>query len=120
MQKTGIKTIILLHLLMTVYSANGIVSKMAAANEVLSFKWCLFYGIELVILAIYALGWQQIIKRMDLTTAYANKAVTVIWGLVWGLIFFGEKVTAGKLIGAALVVAGVVLFSISDDGEAKS
>ena len=43
------------------------------------------------ILGIYAIGWQQVIKRMPLTTAYANKAVTLVWGLVWGLLLFHEQ-----------------------------
>ena len=51
-----------------------------------------------------AIGWQQVIKRIPLTTAFANKAVTVVWGLVWGALFFREAVTPGKLLGAALDV----------------
>ena len=69
-----------------------------------------------MILAVYALGWQQIIKRLPLTTAFANKAVTVVWGIVCGALFFGEAITPGKLAGAALIIGGVVLF-VKADGE---
>ena len=51
---------------------------------------------------------------MPLTLAFANKAVTTVWGLVWGLLFFQERVTVGKLAGIALIVAGVVVFSTAD------
>ena len=65
-------------------------------------------------LAFYAVGWQQIIKRLPLTTAFANKAVTVVWGMVWGLLFFHESITIGKVIGAVLVIIGVVVYSYAD------
>jgi len=52
------------------------------------------------------------------TAIYANKAVTVVWGLVAGLLFFQEPLTPGKICGAILVIAGVILFAFAD-GEAE-
>ena len=72
----------------------------------------------MAIMVIYAVGWQQVIKRLPLTLAFANKAVTVVWGILWGAVFFRESITPGKLIGAAVIVAGVVLF-VKADGEEK-
>lgn len=69
-------------------------------------------------LGFYAIGWQQIIKRLPLTTAFANKAVTVVWGIIWGAVFFQEKVTIGKVIGAILVILGVVVYA-NADGKVK-
>ena len=103
--------------MLMIYSASGICSKMAAGESFLSFKFCLFYGAIIALLGFYAIGWQQIIKRIPLTTAFANKAVTVVWGIVWGLVFFHESISVGKIIGALLVVGGVVLYSYSDGGQ---
>ena len=114
MSKGKLKTIFLLHLMLMVYSVSGICSKLAAGTEFLSFEFCLYYGVILFLLLFYAIGWQQIIKRIPLTTAFANKAVTVVWGLIWGAIFFGESITIGKVIGALLVIAGVVLYAYAD------
>ncbi len=114
MSKTKWKSIILLNILLMVYSMSGICSKKAADARFLSIEFCIYYGIIIALLGVYAIGWQQIIKRLPLTLAFANKAVTVIWGLVWGLIFFRESITVGKTIGAILVVAGVVLFAGAD------
>lgn len=110
-----IKTMFLLHLMLMIYSMSGICSKLAAGEPFLSLKFCLYYGIIIALLGFYAIGWQQIIKRMPLTTAFANKAVTVVWGLVWGVAFFHEEITVGKVIGAVLVVLGVVIFAKSDE-----
>lgn len=110
----NIKTILALHILLMIYSLNSIFSKYASFEEFLSFKWCLYYGSVIFLLGIYAIGWQQIIKKMPLTSAYANKAVTVIWGIIWGLVFFHEKITPNKIIGAILITIGVVIFALSD------
>ena len=60
-------------------------------------------------------GWQQVIKHLPLTTAYANKAVTVVWGILLGLAVFGEAVTLRQVIGAAIIICGIVLFVRADN-----
>jgi len=110
----NIKTVFALHLLLMVYSMSGICSKKAAGEAFLSLPFCLYYGGVILLLVVYAIGWQQIIKRLPLTTAFANKAVTVIWGIIWGAVFFQEPVTIGKVIGALMIIAGVVLFAYAD------
>ena len=104
-----IKVLLLLQILLMVYSLFGICSKLAAQQPFLSFKFIMYYGIVILNLAMYAVCWQQIIKRLPLVTAFANKAVTVIWGLVWGKIFFQEAITAQKLLGAFIIICGIVL-----------
>lgn len=49
-----------------------------------------------------------------MTTAFANKAVTVVWGLVWGFVFFQEPITFKKVLGALLVIIGVVIYAKAD------
>lgn len=117
--KTHARSLLGLHLLLALYSVSNIFSKLASEQDFLSWQFVVYYGMVLVILAVYAIGWQQTIKRMPLTTAYANKAVTVVWGIVFGVLLFGESITAPKVIGAALIVAGVVWFGI-EDGRCQS
>ena len=111
------KPFLYLHILLMVYSLSGICSKMAAGQPFLSPRFCLFYALIIIILGIYAVGWQQVIKRLPLSTAFANKAVTVIWGLIWGVLFFGEKVTLGKCVGILFVICGIVVFALSDRND---
>ena len=115
--KSDIKYLIILHLFLGVYSMIGIASKFAAGEEFLSFRFILFYGIVLVGLAVYAVAWQQIIKHMPLITAYANRGVTVIWGIIWGYFIFSEEITVRKLIGAAIIICGVVFIVTADAKE---
>lgn len=110
MKISNVKTFLVLQIVLFINSFGGIFSKLAAGQPFLSARFCLCYGAMLMILFFYAIAWQQIIKRMPLTTAYASKAVMVVWGIVWGTLFFHESITAGKAAGAALIIAGIVLF----------
>ncbi len=117
MKKHDLKVYFLLHLMLMVYSMSGIFSKHASQEKFLSPKFCIYYAGVIVILGLYAIAWQQIIKRLPLTSAYANRAVTVIWGLIWGVLFFHEQVDLGKIIGVLLIVGGIVIFSRADHKE---
>ena len=109
------KYLVILHIILALFSISGIFSKLAAAEEMLSMRWIVYYGAVLFILFIYAIAWQQIIKKMLIVTAYANKAVIVIWGIVWGLVFFKEAITMPKMIGAVIIIAGVYLVVTGDE-----
>lgn len=102
-----IKNKILLHTLLLFYSFCGVLSKLAAGKEFLSIEWCLLYGGSMIILAIYAVLWQKILKRMELTEAFFSKAVTIIWGMLWGALFFSETITWNMVLGAGIVLVGV-------------
>lgn len=112
--KSSTKVLVALHILLAVYSVSSVFSKLAADAPFMSLEFIGYYGAVLAILAIYAIGWQQVIKRMPLTTAYANKAVTIVWGIVFGMIFFGETVTPLMIVGALVIVAGIVLYAIEE------
>ena len=112
-----IKTLFALHLLLMVYSTSGILSKLAAGVDFLSFDFCILYGGVLCRVGFYAIGWQQILKKLPLTTAFSNKAVTIVWGIIWGALFFFEPITLPKAVGALLIIAGVILFSHADGQE---
>ena len=112
-----LKIIFILHIVLMVYSFCGVCSKKAAGEEFLSFRFCMYYGIMILIMGLYAVIWQQIIKRLPLTMAFANKAVTVVWGLIWGAVVFGEEITLGKVIGVIMVILGMVIFSLSDEKD---
>ena len=82
MSKKKLKVLLVLHILLVLFSTSGIMSKLAAGYDFMSLGFILCYGGMVCILGVYAIGWQQVIKRLPLTTAYANRAVTVVWGLV--------------------------------------
>ncbi|MBD5116122.1 MAG: transporter [Ruminococcaceae bacterium] len=113
-----IKPYLALHLILLIYSLSGICSKAASSKQFLSFEFVLFYGLTLFIMAAYALLWQQVLKSIPLNIAYANKAITLIWGMAWGSIVFKEQITISNIIGAVIVLIGVLLMVTG--GEKKN
>ena len=113
------KSILILHIVLALYSLFGIASKLAANEPFLSFKFILLYGMVIANLGVYAIVWQQLLKHIPVITAYANKAVTVVWGILWGYLFFDEKVTPLKIVGAFIIIVGVILV-VFDEKEGKN
>lgn len=112
-----LKMYLCIHLLFLFYSLSGIFSKKAAMVSLLSREFIFYYMVVLLILMVYAVFWQQILKKMSLTVAMANKAVTVIWGLVCGYFFFQEKIHFTNLLGAVIVMIGIYIVVSSDKEE---
>ena len=106
--------ILYLVLLISIFisTLSGVCAKFAASQPIFSFKFFLYYGLEILILGIYAIIWQQVIKRLNLAIAYSFKASALIWTLVWGLIIFNETINATKIIGVAIVIVGIILVNI--------
>lgn len=101
------KDFIFLHAILLMQSISSVCSKLASQQEFMSMKFIFFYGLLLVILMAYAVLWQRVLKKMKLVTAYANKSITIIWGLIWGVLLFNETVTIPKVLGILVIVLGV-------------
>lgn len=104
-----------LHLNILLFSFTTVFSKAASGqlNQYgLHSVWLyVFAFLMLLNCAIYALAWQQVIKKFELSVAYANKSVYLIWGQLWAVVIFGERLTLINIVGLVLVVAGVVVVS---------
>lgn len=100
-----------LHISLIVNSLAGVASKFAGRQRFLSKEWCFCYGMVLLITFLFALAWQQILAHMSLMFAFLNKPVTIIWGLLWGVLIFGEKVSWNMILGSAVILAGILIGS---------
>lgn len=112
--KNSLIAILVLQFIVMIYTLSGVAAKFAATSEFMSIPFILFYGLEIAILGIYALLWQQIIKRFDLSVAYANRAVALLWSMLWAVIFFKEAVSVKNIIGVLIVIIGTIIVN-SDD-----
>ncbi|MZK52789.1 transporter [Clostridium beijerinckii] len=110
-----IKTYVLLNIMLLMLSFGGILSKLASKQIFLSIPFILLYFGTILVLFLYAIVWQQILKYIPLTVAYANKGVCLIWGLIFGKIFFGEIITFNMILGAIVVFLGILMV-VSDEG----
>lgn len=116
-----IKNILILQAVVIVYTLSSVVAKIATGKELFSFSFFLFYGLEIVILGIYAILWQQMIKRFDLSVAYANRAMAIVWSAVWAIVLFEDVLAMKQIVGIAFVVLGTVIVNSdqknTSDGE---
>ena len=92
-----------------IYTLSGVAAKFAAGYEFLSMGFILCYGVEIFILGLYAIFWQQIIKRVDLSVAYANRSIAFLWSMIWAALIFGEHISVQNFIGVLLVIAGTMI-----------
>lgn len=109
MKKSKIGSYVLLHIILLIYSFGGYFSKTAASEQFLSLKWIFLYGMLIFTLGIYAVGWQQVLKKIPLNIAFVNKSVTIIWSMILGIVFFGEHLRLLNIVGGAMVISGVLL-----------
>ncbi len=58
---------------------------------------------------IYAIAWQKVIKRFDLSTAYANRSVYLIWSQLWAVFIFHESLSVHNIVGICVVFIGVLV-----------
>lgn len=96
-----------------IYSVSSVFAKEAGIQETI-LRTLVFFVLEFLFLGIYAIIWQQTLKRFSLITAMSNKGITVLFSLLWSVLIFKEGITLMNIMGAGLIIAGVVVVS-SDD-----
>jgi len=104
-----IKNLLFLLLGYFLYSFIGVVSKSSTGNYLRSIKTLLYYGIVLMLLGLYAIIWQISIKKIPLYMAYMGKSISLILTLLWSNLFFSEVIKINNIIGALLVICGILL-----------
>ncbi len=110
-KKITLRDILILQGVVMIYSLSGVTAKFASGETFLSLRFILFYALEIVILGVYAVLWQQVIKRTELSVAYANRAMALVWSVIWALAIFRDQVNINNLIGIILVIIGTVLIN---------
>ncbi len=110
MGKTKMIKYFQLYICFLIYSFALVLSKLASQQTELGYIM-LFLGLEFVALGLYAVIWQQILKRFPLVVAMANKGSTVIFSLLWAVVIFYESVTIPNIIGSLLIVFGISVVS---------
>lgn len=111
-EKTNVtfKVVIILLFVNLLFSTVSIVVKYTSMQEIFSFKYLIGIGVIVLLLGSYAVVWQQILKRVNITLAYMFKATGIIYVLLYSVLLFGETLTVWNVIGAAAIVVGILLF----------
>lgn len=110
MTKKEVAMLLLANLL---YASVSIFSKSASTQEFMSMRFILSVGMMVMMLGIYAVAWQQILKKTELSTAYMFKGSALVFVLMFSAIIFGEEITLCNIIGSALIITGIVVYAKS-------
>ena len=93
------------------YACVGICTKMAAMQPTGSWPYLLWFAGAVAIIAFYALLWQQVLRHIELSTAYMFKGTTLIFTMLIAALLFGEVITVTNIIGSAIIICGIVLLA---------
>lgn len=94
-----------------IYACTSICTKMASRQEILSLSYLLWIAGAIGVMGVYALSWQQVIARMPISTAYMFKGTSLIFVLLFSALLFGEAITLNNVIGAVIIIIGIILFA---------
>ena len=109
--KLEIKHIIALIGVNMLYACVGICTKMASLQPMLTWMYLFWFGGAVAIIAAYAVLWQQILRRIELSTAYMFKGTTLIFTMLIAALLFGETITWPNVIGSIIIILGITLLA---------
>ena len=102
-----------LHLNILLFSLTSVFSKAASVQfNKGGFGAPLFYlflGLMVLNCGVYAICWQMVIKKFQLSTAYAHRSVYLIWSQIWAVLIFKEILTWKNVLGMIIVLIGVMV-----------
>ena len=100
-----------LHLNILLFSLTSVFSQLASIqynkNGLHAPLRYVFLFLMIANCGIYAIAWQQVIKKFSLSTAYANKSVYLLWSQIWAVAIFHEQLSVQNIIGILIVLFGV-------------
>lgn len=88
---------------------------MASMQDYMSLKYVFCFGAIIFILGLYAVLWQQVLKKIELSVAMANKPVVLIFSTLWALFLFDEQISIKYLIGMLLIFAGIFIVGVKNE-----
>ena len=95
------------------YACVSIFTKLASQQEFMSWNYMLCLIGAVGVMGMYAMLWQQILKRIELSLAYMFKGTSLIFVMLLAHVLFGEQITWNNVVGAIIIISGIVLFANS-------
>lgn len=112
-QKLTILSIISLVAINLLYACVSLFTKYASQQEFMSWNYMVGLIGAIGVMGLYAVLWQQILKRIELSLAYMFKGTSIVFVMLLAYILFGEQITWNNIVGAIIIIGGIVLFANS-------
>ena len=95
------------------YACVSLYTKYASQQEFMSWNYmCGLIG-AVCVMGLYAVLWQQVLKRFELSMAYMFKGTSLIFVMLLAHVLFAEQITWNNVVGAIIIISGIVLFANS-------
>ncbi|PEB82266.1 hypothetical protein COM95_07225 [Bacillus cereus] len=107
--KPTIKNYVFLHVAFLIYSIIMVYMKWASQFPIASISFFIAYFGLVVLLFGYAILWQQVIKNFEISRAYSHRGIIVLWSMLWSVFLFGDKIHWNHILGAAIIIVGIVV-----------
>ena len=62
-----------------------------------------------LVLGVYAVIWQLLIRNAQIAVIYANKSSYLLWAQLAAVFFFGEHITLTNILGIMVIFGGILL-----------
>lgn len=93
------------------YACVTIFTKYASQQEMMSVQYLLGLGGAIGVMGIYAILWQQVLRHIELSTAYMFKGTSLVFVMLLAALMFGEAITWMNLLGTIIIITGITLFA---------
>lgn len=93
------------------YACVSIFTKLASQQEFMSWEYVLAFFGAVMVMGVYAVLWQQVLKRIELSVAYMFKGTSIVFVMLLASLLFGEQITWSNIVGAIIIVIGIVLYA---------
>lgn len=97
-----------------VESFSSVFLKIAGRYTLLSIGWMWYFALAVGTMGVYAIMWQFLLEKLPLSSAYLRKGVSYILVFVWAVLIFHETITKTQLIGAVIIMIGIIVSHLED------
>lgn len=98
-------------LLNILYAGVSFFMKYASQHKFMSWSYMLWLIVAVGVMGLYAVLWQQVLKRIELSLAYMFKGTSLIFVMLLAYVLFDEQITWNNIVGAIIIVGGIVLYA---------
>lgn len=95
------------------YACVSLFTKYASQQDFMSWNYVLGLIGAVSIMGLYAVLWQQVLKRIELSLAYMFKGTSLIFVMLLANVLFDEQIAWNNILGAIIIISGIVLFANS-------
>ncbi|MDE6604111.1 MAG: EamA-like transporter family protein [Lachnospiraceae bacterium] len=113
MTKKNVRIFLVMQIMNVVFSLNTVLMKLASVSwqeeGLFAYRTIMILFAAVAVLGLYAVAWQAVLGKVDLSQAYLNKGTVVFWGLLWSAVIFHEQITPLNIIGSLIIFMGLLM-----------